>query len=132
MVLSVVPPTFRARRLGPSSRKAGPPAHRAADDSPEVRPAYVPMEVLGLQVEREGVRQDRVPSPADVLGGWQVSDPWACSPRRLLPMPEVLGLSCIRSVHWLRSLIVGRLTHHPIILLVHFAGHIRSARRSHQ
>jgi len=41
----------------------------------EVGPAQVPVEVLGLEVEREHVRQDRVHHPGDIArrSGGQVS-----------------------------------------------------------
>jgi hypothetical protein len=50
----------------------------------EMRPADVPVEILGLEVEREAVRQDGIERAGDVLAGVERRSVGVC--RRGVPL----------------------------------------------
>src|SRR5450755_2447734 len=57
----------------------------------EMRATHVPVKILGLQIERENIRQDRIQRAGDVLGCRRL-EIGRRGQRRLLPALELLPL----------------------------------------
>jgi len=73
----------------------------------EVRTAHVPVEILGFQVHREDIGQDRVERAGDVGSRTLLEVVWRCQGRPLAPSKIV-------------SLFDGRLVHR-VLLAVHLS-----------